>query len=107
MNWVWAMFLSCAAGSVFAVFWPYIVKLFKSSGPARFYVFDTDSPFRFLVWIVVGGVIGVVVAALGFATLLGTPENQAALKAQGMVAYFAAFTAGFSAGSLFEEPLKQ
>ena len=106
MDWIWVMFLSTVAGAIFALFWPYLVKVFKGLGPGDFYVIDSVIP-RFLAWVVVGGIIGTAVAALSFATFLGTAENQAALKAQGVIAYFAAFTAGFSAGSFSEEPLKK
>jgi hypothetical protein len=108
MSWIWWMFVASAAGSVFAVFWPTIVGNFKDSGPTYNTVVSARSrTVRFVAFAVLGVVIGVVVAALGFATFLGSAENRAALEAAGIVSYFSAFTAGFASGSLFEEPLKQ
>jgi hypothetical protein len=107
MSWVLSIYVAAVAGSVFGVFWPFIVRLFKANRPNDLYVVGGNGPARYVVWLVLGVVIGAVVAALGFASFLGTAEAQKALEAQGLVAYFAAFTYGFAAGSLFEEPLKK
>jgi hypothetical protein len=110
MDWIVQMYLASVAGAVFGVFWPWIVRAFKDLGPSPGLVGlpETASPtVRFLAWLVVGGIIGAVVAALGFATFMGTPEAQAALKAQGLVGLFAGFAYGFAGGAFFEEPLKK
>jgi len=107
MSWVALMYVAAVAGSVFGVFWPFIVRLFRQNAPDDFYVVGGSGPARYVVWLVLGVGIGAVVAALGFASFLGTAAAQKALEDQGLVAYFAAFTYGFAAGSLFEEPLKK
>ncbi len=104
MTWLQRMYLFSAIGSCTGVFWPTLVKLFKMNQPVAL---ENQPPSRrYVVYIVLGVVIGVVVAALTFATFLGSKENQDQLKAAGSIAYFTAFSAGFAAGSLFEEPLK-
>lgn len=105
MSWTARIFFFCALGSVCAMFYPVLLKAFRDNTPVALESMDTGK--RYLVYIVSGIVIGVIVAALGFGAFLGSKENQDALKAAGTVAYFGAFTAGFAAGSVAEEPLKK
>lgn len=106
MSWTHKMYAASAVGSTFAVFWPTIIKLMRVNQPEPLGDKMTAGK-RYGVYLGMGVVIGIVVAALGFAALLGSKENQDSLRAAGSVAYFVAFTGGFSAGALFEEPLKK
>jgi hypothetical protein len=99
------MYLASAGGATFAVFWPAIIKLLRDNQPVP--LAAVPQARRLLVYLGAGTLIGLVVAALGFATLLGSAKNQELLKATGALAYFTAFTGGFSAGALFEEPLSK
>ena len=103
-SWEFWMFASTALGSVFGVFYPTFIKLFKDNQPVAV---STTSPVgKILIFLGAGIVLGVIVAAIGFAALLGSNENQKSLQDAGTVAFFLAFAAGFASGSLFEEPLK-
>ncbi|GGU81142.1 hypothetical protein [Lentzea flava] len=107
MDWVWRVFVCMAVGSMLGVFWPFIIKGFRSVSPQfSINALNTASKAtKTLVFLALGLFIGVAVAALSFATFLGDPANQTSLQELGIASYFLAFSAGFAAGALFEEPL--
>lgn len=109
MDFLWQLFVVMTGGSVFGVLWPTLIALFKKHQPVPVFGFGTyaaSSGKSLVFFLVVALVISAAVAALSMAAFLGNKDNQQALRDLGMASYFAAFTAGFSAGSLFEEPLK-
>lgn len=105
MPWIAWVFASVVAGSICGIFWPAVVKQFRDSTPVA--VAFSDPRSKIIRYLVFGVIIAVVVSALGFAAFVGTPAEQEALRALGSLAYFTAFTFGFSTASMIEEPLKK
>lgn len=105
MPWMSWMFASVAFGSFSGLFWPAVVKAFRKSTPTA--VAFSDPRMKILRYLGLGVIIALVVSALGFASFLGTPEQQDALRKLGTLAYFTAYTFGFGTASMIEEPLKR
>lgn len=106
-GWLIGLYLTSVVGAVFGIFWPAMVASFKGGGQARLAVAFDDSQKKIALHLGLGIVIASVIAGLGFVAFAGTTENQTRLHGLGLLAYFTAFTSGFSAASLIEEPLKQ
>ena len=103
-GWLWAMFAACVAGSLAGIFYPTFLRLFVDAKP----LVELDATTgRWLTFIGLGLVIALITATLGFAAFLGNAAHQAELRALGVLAYFTAFTAGYTTSSVATEPLKQ
>lgn len=103
-NWILSMYLISVAGALAAMFWPPLLAKFRA-GPSISDMYRVGGASN-AGYILAAVAIALVVSALGFfAFAQGAIKDD--LKALGALAYFSAFTFGFSAGSAIEEPLKK
>lgn len=103
-RWIIAMYLVSVAGALAAMFWPPLLAAFRNGpGIAQTYRVGGGGNGAYIAAAVV---IAFVVSALGFFAFAQSALRDD-LKALGALAYFSAFTFGFSAGSAIEEPLKK
>lgn len=103
-GWILSMYMVSVAGALAALFWPPILATFKDGPPVSVLYRTGGSGWG--RYIAAAVFIAFAVSALGFfAYAQGAIKDD--LKALGGLAFFSAFTYGFSAGSAIEEPLKK
>jgi hypothetical protein len=109
VTWLQTMFLWVVVGNYLGLFWPVLVKQFQKDYPPiePRYAYGVPFPWKVVRLLLVGLVIAIASAALGFVAFLGDATKQREMEATGVLAYFSAFTYGFGAASFIEEPLKR
>ena len=123
MAWTTKMFIVSVIGSFAALMWPILVALYKKKSADIYKMLSIGGGARsdggFIAYsaiLVIGGILGFLIlafvisaiaAAVGFAAFLQDDQKRVAIQNLGSVAYFVAFSYGFSAASLVGEPLKK
>ena len=108
MTWTVWMLIATVVGAFAGIWYPSLVAWFKHNAPDYHLSSVADpAPLRLFKALVASLLISAIVALLGFVAFLGDAANQTALQATGLLAYVSAFTSGFTAGTVFEEPLRK
>ena len=115
-EWIIQMFIAAVLGSYAGLLWPILVALYRKQSTQIFSMLEIKIMkannvlliiFKIILFFAVGLVIAIIAAAIGFAAFLQDETTRETLKNLGILAYFSAFTYGFSSASLVEEGLKK
>jgi len=104
-QWIFEMYTVSFVGALAAMFWPVLLNVFRN-GPSLVETYRIGKTTSRVAYFAAAVAIALVVSALGFFAF-GQAAIKDELQALGALAYFSAFTYGFSAGSAIEEPLKK
>jgi hypothetical protein len=108
MPWLAWMAVVAVVGAEAGIWYPTLIGWFKKNVPDYHVASAGDSGGLQAVKLFAASlVIAAIVVLLGFAAFLGDATNQAKLEATGVLAFLSVFTYGYTAGSLFETPLRK
>jgi hypothetical protein len=128
MHWTLKMFIFSVVGSLAGILWPILITYYRkhttdtykavsgsgarivkqTPGTKQGMVVSLSSSFvSFFVFLVLSIFIAAIASGVGFFAFLQNSDTRTSLQNIGNLGYFSAFSYGFSAASLIEEPLKK
>src|SRR5438874_9227090 len=109
MDWTKTMFAASVLGAIAGLWYPVLIHFWRK-GTAALYKLDSASrlarPAQIALTVLGlflgGGLLGLIVAAVGFGQFMGDADNakRQTLEGLGVLSYFMAVSFGFSAASL-------
>ena len=105
--WLISMLFASILGGIAGVVYPMLIAWYKKLQDAMYITVSDNKILNKIAFVILTVLIATIVVVLGFVAFVGNEQTRQALYDSGMLAYFSAFSSGFTAASFIEEPLKK